>query len=234
MPKAYLKTFSRFARYFPIVFFLSLFITSLVRGQAHEIAPPVDIDTIINRLSDNYDKLRNFRCVLTKFEKLGVKSDVRVYKYSFAKPRLIRMDIIKGKNKGSVAVYKNGKVCARRGGIFKPFVITCELTDKKVTSMRGGTITESDWQSIVEKLKSYRKDNKLRSMGIQERGGRSAYLLAIDGIKEDGITARKLWIDASTFLPLGSETYEAKTLVNCMDYSDIAVNVKMPADLFNL
>jgi outer membrane lipoprotein-sorting protein len=144
------------------------------------------------------------------------------------------MEIIKGKNKGSIAVYKDGSVRARHGGIFKPFVATCKITDRMVTSLRGGTITESDWLSIVDKLKAYRQDNKLKNEGIRERGGRKAYLLAIDGLDEDGVTARKLWIDASSFLPLASETYEGKILVNSMDYSDIALNIKIPDGLFDL
>lgn len=234
MPKAHPKTFARFARYFIAVFFLLSFIAPAAKCQAPQTSSSADIDTIINRLCDNYDKLDNFRCVLTKFERLGSKTDLRTYNYFFSKPRLIRMEIIKGRNKGSVAVYNDGKVCARHGGIFKPFVITCKLTDKMVTSLRGGTITESDWQSVADKLKAYRKDNKLELRGIQERTGRSAYLLVIDGLNEDGITARKLWIDSSTFLPLASEAYESGTLVNSMDYSDIAVNIKMPAGIFNL
>jgi len=232
MPRAYINIF---ARYLILISFVVLCLPWALSAQgSYRTVPAADVDQVINRLSDNYAKLDNFQCLLTKFERLGSKTDLRVYKYSFMKPRIIRMEIIKGKNKGSTAVYKNGSVRARHGGIFKPFVATCKITDRMVTSLRGGTITESDWLSIVDKLKAYRQDNKLKIEGIRERGGRKAYLLAIDGLDEDGITARKLWIDASSFLPVASETYEGKILVNSMDYSDIALDIKMPDGLFDL
>ena len=121
MPKAYLKPFA-YCFITANILFLSLSAGMNAQNPPQSVLPGAD--EIVNRLCSNYDKLNNFRCELTKFERLGDKTDLRVYKYSFLKPRLIRMDIIKGKNKGCVAVYKDGKVYARNGGIFTPFVIT--------------------------------------------------------------------------------------------------------------
>jgi len=218
--------------YIPVLFFLCLVFFPLAYAQ-DTLTPPLSIDEIIEKVVDSYAKVENFQCLLDKFERLGEKRDLRTYKYFFMKPRLIRMDIIKGKNRGAIAIYRNGLVKARKGGLLRPFRLTCEPTHKTVISLRGGTVLDSDWQNIIDKLLGYQKSKKLKIAGIRPYNGRAAYLIEVEGISEDGITKRKLFIDTATYLPLGTETYEGKVLVNSMMYSNIVVNGDMSKSIFN-
>ena len=216
-----------------VVLFLFPSISALTQAQETGDPPFLSIDGIIDKVTDNYAKVENFQCALDKFERLDDKTDYRTYRYFFMKPRLIRMEIIKGKNRGAVAVFKDGKVKARKGGLLKPFRMTYEPEDETVTSLRGRTILESDWQNIIDKLRTYYKEKKLKLIGMESRNGRQVYLIETKDQEEGVLTKRKLWIDAATYLPFMTEMYEDEVLVSSMTYSDILVNTDMPREIFN-
>ena len=58
--------------------------------------------------------LSAYKCRLSTVCVLGKTVEKRVYNYYFSKPGLVRMEIIQGKDKGAVLVYKQGIVYARR------------------------------------------------------------------------------------------------------------------------
>lgn len=196
------------------------------------ISPTLDqpyLEDILSRWRRSFEKVSTYKYRCFYHSEFDGKVEERTYRYYFKKPKLIRMEITSGKDKGSVAVYRDGKVRAHRGGILSFIVLTFDVKDKMVCDKRGNGMDTTDWGYIIEEMERALRDGKLKAWkGNLE--GKDVYIMEADlGGRSD-----RIYLSAKELIPLRREGVEGKKVVSYEIYRDIEINVPLDEDLFKL
>ncbi len=154
----------------------------------------------------------------------------------FKKPDFIRMDILKGNrflDGGTVGIYKNdGKVTGRKGGFLSFLVLTLDKHDPQVTSVRGLALDQIDMQAILEKMKLHLAE----STGSLTLTG-DTYTLAFeprDPSRNGGVTKEIVRLDATSLLPVSTNSFEGDRLVQHAEWTSYILNAGLPDQLFDV
>jgi outer membrane lipoprotein-sorting protein len=209
-----------------ILFFNSAAFSKTVSAKIEQMPVSFIIESF-QRALDNVD---DYQCIFEEYTALGKQEERRTFRYFFKKPRLIRMEILSGRDRGSIAVYKDGRVKGRKGGLLSFITLNLKLTDPRVTNIRGDRIDESDWFFLLQEVLVCQKKDTVRLVKTDYLDGKMVYLLEF-GINQQ----RNLYIEANTFLPKRLEQFDTNgRLIHIIEYKDIRINQKLTEDFFNL
>jgi outer membrane lipoprotein-sorting protein len=190
----------------------------------------IDIEGVLLSIQEKWESVHDYTCTATSFAKKGDEEEESVIEQLFMRPKWLRMNIIDGKGKGSVGIYNPNtkKVKGFKTGILKIVVLTLELTDKRVSSIRGHRIDEADWGTLIERLVSYKNNNEFTSVTPSTKDGKDAYLFTAvvsDSNRLWGAVKERVWIDTQTLLPLYVEqAIDTDEVVHFVKYEDIKIN----------
>lgn len=191
---------------------------------------------IFAAMSMRYEGIRDYQCRLLEWSTDGARYEKRTINFYFKKPKLIRMDILKGNrpfDTGSVAVYHgSGKVTGHRGGILKDIVLNLPKTSALATTVRGVAIDESDMETVLKKIPYY-----LENGTISMTEGDDVYefvCVPFDESENDGISKDFLRIDKKNLLVLYNERFIGNSSVQKVEWGEYIVNAGLPDELFDI
>ncbi|HKE36430.1 MAG TPA: hypothetical protein VKB39_03310 [Candidatus Baltobacteraceae bacterium] len=169
----------------------------------------------------------DYTCVLHSQEKLGDKTQNRVYQYSFMKPNFAKTLILSGDGQGSGGVWSGGDtVSGHQGGILSGMHLTVSVHDPRATSIRGYTIPDGLMNVIVGRYASIPGTLTQFKGGVL--GGVNTDLLDLkvtDPSKNDGISEQKLYLSQVTHFPVRQILYVGDQIVLDQSITDLKTNV---------
>lgn len=186
----------------------------------------------IARIEARVQALPAYKCRLSTVCVLGRNVEKRSYNYYFSRPRLVRMEIIEGKDKGAILVYKQGIVYAKRFPMFFP--LRFKPKDRMVTTIRGGQIDQTDLGFILSLLKG--EGRRLSWKGKEELNGQTAEVIELRDEKALPTEPRKglFWVGQDGFI-LKYELYDnASGLVFRQSHENIQPQAGLNPNLFKL
>jgi outer membrane lipoprotein-sorting protein len=193
-------------------------------------------DEILYSIERTYESIFDYQCRLEALSFLGKKREERIINFYFKKPKLIRMDVLKGNRPfdgGSVGVYAGGeKVTGQRGGALKGIILKLNKENPLATTIRGVTFDESDLETVLKNLFFYRTRG---TIAMNETG--DAYIFTCNASnpeENDGISKDLVWIDKKSFLIMRNERYEGETLVQAANWKGFIINAGLPIELFEV
>jgi outer membrane lipoprotein-sorting protein len=191
---------------------------------------------VFEAMRSRYEEVRDYQCRLLEWSAEGGRYEKRTINFYFKKPKLIRMDILKGNrpfDSGSVAVYLgSGKVSGHRGGVLKDIVLNVAKTSALATTIRGVAIDESDMETVLNKIPFY-----LENGTILMSEGDDVYVFVcvpFDPSENEGISKDILRIDKKSLLVLYNERFVGDSPVQKVEWRDYIVNAGLPDELFDL
>jgi len=159
-------------------------------------------------------------------------------RYFFKRPGFVRIEFIEPHN-GAILVYNPLKKEARLRpfGFMKPLVLTLNPGNRMILSSRRHRIDASDFGAMLAAARRLREKGKSSTQGYVFVGGRKALLVAVEGGEgmsvEHNVHRCLLWLDAKTFLPVKTMTYnESGELLEEVVMDHLEVNIALPDTLF--
>lgn len=186
----------------------------------------------IGRIESRVQTLSAYKCRLSTICVLGKTVEKRTYNYYFLKPGLIRMEIVEGKDKGAVLVYKQGIVYAKRFPLF--FTLRFKPQSRMVTTIRGGQVDQTDLGFILSILKE--PGRKLSWQGKEELNGQTLEIIELrEGKAGPGEPQKGLfWVGQDGFI-LKYELYDTNNnLVFRQSHDNIQPEAGFSTSLFKL
>ncbi len=214
---------------------LCIALSLLSRGL---IGEEINTGELLEHIQTKWQTLSDYTCVLETYTKKGEKEQLSTIEQKFRKPKWIRMQILDGDGKGSVGVYNpfDKKVRGCKTGILKFIVLTLDLSDSRVSSLRGQRIDEGDCLTLIERLETYHIRGELTRVERTTYGGKPAYLFKAevqDSMGLWGAQKENVWLNAETYFPLRSEQRLGDgTIVHYSTYRDIEINSGLTEDDF--
>ena len=194
------------------------------------LTPPEFIQIIKSKA----DQVSSYSCLIYEKIVLGDKKEERTYKYYCKKPRWVRIDIVDGDNKGATAVYNPeiNKVIACKKGALSFVKLKLPPDNRKVCTIRGGTILEGTLYALLERW-SYYIDNY--NVNIEEE---DKEIVLVSWIGDPGkfhlIDKEMLRVDKKDLFPVEIKRYHGDTLVEYIKVQDVKINPEIDLDFFKL
>ncbi|MDB4349590.1 hypothetical protein OAA99_01395 [Omnitrophica bacterium] len=191
-----------------------------------------DVKIFLKKLEGAIGNMNTYRCVMTSENWKGRKHEYKVSRLQFKKPNLMRLDVLKGKKKGSTVVLnKEGKIRGKNSwGLRK----TLKPTDKRLKNIRGYTFLNSSLLDKVERIKRHILEKGFEAaLEETEWEGRPAYHLHIDYSDPDSpVTDEDIWFNKETYATLKNLKYEGETKVTDVTWQDFEINIPLDDKLF--
>lgn len=184
------------------------------------------------RIEARAQALSAYKCRLSTVCVLGKTVEKRTYNYYFSKPGLIRMEIVEGKDKGAVLVYKQGIVYAKRFPLF--FTLRFKPQSRMVTTIRGGQVDQTDLGFILSLLKN--PGYKLSWQGREELSGQTLEIIELrdEKARPGGPQKGLFWVGQDGFI-LKYELYDsANNFIFLQSHDNIQAEVSFSQNLFKL
>ena len=182
---------------------------------------------LLKSLQGSFGKIEDYKCKFTKIELIGKKYMTDVMKYSFKKPKSIRMDWIEPKKvRGQLAVYhgKELKVVPT----WLPVAVTLDPDSKKATGGSKYRIYDSDLGAISEMILNTLK--AAESVEFVENGSKTVKIL----VKTDK-DKNLIWIDRRYNLPVKIERFNHENkLIDGFTIEELELNVGLDDEFFDI
>lgn len=203
--------------------------------------PPLEAtpQNILSLFRSKWDSLRDYTCIVESYERLGRKKDFHRYEFLYLKPGWIWMKVIEGKNKGGIASYNpfTKKVRGKKGGILGVVKLTLAPTNKRVISLRGYRVDQSDFGTHLKRWEEYMKNYNV-TLKMDTLLGQDVYRLdatGIDPAKYDSTVSETIWISPKNFLPLKLEARGKGGIVfHRAVYRDVKINQGLTEEDFKI
>jgi hypothetical protein len=199
-------------------------------------ADPPTPRSVVEAFAAMYASLSDYQCRMDEQCWQGRRFEERTINFYFKKPRLIRMDILRGNrfgDTGSVGVYRgDGRVRGRKGGLLGFLAITVDKHDPQATTVRGLAFDESALQATLEKLRFHLAQS---ACALSVVGGRYELVFEPrDPSVNRGVTRDVIRLDAATLLPASSDSWEGERLVQHAQWSSYIIDAGLPDQLFDV
>jgi hypothetical protein len=147
-----------------------------------------------------------------------------VFDYSFRKPSSFTVHVLEGPNAGATLTWDGGpNVQASRGrGLFSIFKRTIPLHDPLVTTIRGASIDQLSYGSILAHAEQT-PGTLAQVTGEPIAGTQTQALSLVPSVPaaDAGLTREIIQISSATQLPVRIEGYQGTTLVRKIDFTDV-------------
>jgi outer membrane lipoprotein-sorting protein len=200
-----------------------------------EIKPPVNVNEVIERFQGVVSGVTDYQVRLYEWCKSGYNYERRIIDFYFMRPKLIRMDILRGNkpfDDGSVGVFRGGdSVDGRKGGILSGFVVTVSKSDEMATTARGVQFDQSDLMAILGRLKASVPVNQMK---LEYRA--PWYWLEIKAGFDNPKSENReiIAFDQVSLLPVYNELYIGGELVQYARWTDYILNAGLTDDIFKV
>lgn len=213
---------------------LLLFVLTLLGTNKPSFA--ISYEEILQKTISSYKNLKTFSCILEVYNKAGNNEENITYEYYFQKPDKIRLEIIEGKDKGTIIVYQNGRVRYKKGGVLSFIPLSLNVDDPIVLSIRRGRVNELSLEYIVDILTKYNPQS-IKEVNIL---GYSCYVIEIGDSRDRlyNYSLQRIYIEKNNFIPIQLEQYEntngQNELVHRRVYKNFKINPPIDEKIFNI
>ena len=190
----------------------------------------LSFSSALEQITSAYNVIANYHCRTNTFERAGNKTDEKVFDYYFMKPSCVHVEILEGRNKGSTATLKDGRVKAAMGGIFKSIKVFFRPKDKIMLSIRGGSLDRSGWGNSIETIKEQLKQGWKTKI---EEIDNNTWLMELSSAPASSDYLQRYYVNPETKLFNASEYYENGALVESVNYEVISLNSESNTIYFN-
>lgn len=221
--------------------FLKIFILLTILVNLNSLLFPSGyiFNDILLNLKEKFESLKNYQCTFESFTSDGKKTELNVFKYFFSKPKLIRMQIIKGKRESAVLLFdsNDNKIKLRLNkGLFPYITFTFNPNSKMISDLRGLNIAHSDWGWFIDRHMENLDAFKTNFIGEEIKDGKELLLFELISKnidKTQNIKREKIWIDKKENIINKYQMYdESGVLVQASSYRDIILNPGINEILF--
>jgi hypothetical protein len=174
---------------------------------------------VLARLETAYAAFQDYRCRIVAFSREGSRTDRRELRFSFRKPGLARVRVLRGSGRGSeVALGRGGKLRGRRGGLLSPFVVGLKRTDSRVRNLRGVPFWEADWGVFLGRIREALADP---AASASTRAPAEGSLELTIEFRQPGPPVRHVYqVDTARWLITEADVYEGNELVDQVRYEE--------------
>lgn len=178
--------------------------------------------------------IQSYRCKLSTLCILGNEREERTCDYAFRRPKLIRMRILQGPDRGSILVYRDGRVVVRPGGLFGFLRRSFEPGHHRVTTIRGGRVDQTDFWFILELMKT-------GAYVLQHEGQEIVRDNVVDVLELTRRTASadsdyqkgRFWVERDSGLVVKYELYDKEDkLAFRQIHEEVRINPNLPDEFF--
>jgi outer membrane lipoprotein-sorting protein len=188
-------------------------------------------DQAIAKYAAAWEKVNTYTCSMTAREVSGTHVQDRTYDMKFRKPYDSRMDITGGDGRGSAAAWRGGDtVRGHQGGFISFIKLNLNIHDPKAVSIRGTTIAEANFGSLLDHLKSL----KGATVDATSSGGLTKINVAVADPSADQNVTKEMMVLGTNDLPVEYDEWEGDNLVKHIVYTDVKLNVPLTDSDFNL
>ncbi len=194
-------------------------------------AEPVKPADALAQFAAAWAKVNTYTCTLTAHEVLGTKVQDRVYAMFFARPSNTKMNITGGDGRGGAAVYHGGDtVQGHQGGILSLIKLNVNIHSHIATTLRGTTIADANWGSLYDHITGL----KGATIDASAASGAMTLTVAVADPTTDNDVTKEVVILGQDSLPVEYDQYEGVTQVKHVTYTDVKLNVDIPASTWSL
>lgn len=164
-----------------------------------------------------YAKISGYHTTAHVYQVKGTETQNSVYDYTFAKPTSVSMNIVSGPNNGATVTWTGGTSVRAGKGMFTK---TVDLTDPMVLSLRGMTIVQLSFGSILQHAAEAAGTLTASTTTL---GGATVNLVNLDVANpqgDDGLTREVLYLSQSTNLPVRVDGFVGTTLVQTVSFEN--------------
>jgi outer membrane lipoprotein-sorting protein len=192
---------------------------------------------ILFKMKERFKEIKTYRCIYEMFTANEEKSERVVCNYFFKAPKMVRMELLEGKYKGTVMLYLPHKVRLKLGrGILSLFSFRYHPNHKWVSNLRGYGLHQSDWGWYIDRHIQMLALTGAIFSGEEAAAGRDTMkykLISKDPEKTGNVAQEILWVDKKELIPVKYVQYnsQGKILMSGL-YTDIRLNVDLDDQLF--
>jgi len=184
---------------------------------------------VVSNMDEAFSRIDGYTCTADAHYVKGKSREDKIYKISFRRPELVRVEVLKG-DSGAVAVLdKEGKVKGIKGGWLSWIVLTLDLDDPLVTTIRGHTLKQSHFRHFIDEMKKAVDTDEV-SLEAEKLDGRD--YMALNTAK--GSDTKTVLVDPDTWLIKKIVEREGSVEVVDVTYYDIKPNIALDDGLFKL
>ena len=190
-------------------------------------------DSVLNKFFNGVDSIKDYTVINDVKTYAGNKIQKRELKIYYKNKGHVRIDVIKGDERGGVAIYDpaTDKVRGHRGGFLKHIKLTLNKHSKLATDIRGITTDQATFEffkSQLEKLKN-------SPMVIDTLGkGRVSIKVALpESLSVGKADGWKLYLGKDG-LPYRLEYFHADSLVQESIFKDLKINTGLKDSVFKM
>ena len=199
-----------------------------------------DFQSYFVRLSRQFEQLRDYQCFYESTSAKGERTETFLYKLFFSKPKSVRMEIIRGRSKGTILLLDpvRNKVRLRIGsGLLASLVLTMSPDNKRVVDLNGHGLDHADWGWFLdqhrERLDLF-ESTSLEDEMVDGRAARVFELVSKDAVRTRSIGRERIWIDPEWDVVVRYQVFDPKgNLIQAAVFSRIVLNPGLNKDLFS-
>ncbi|MBV8489513.1 MAG: hypothetical protein JO199_03210 [Candidatus Eremiobacteraeota bacterium] len=183
------------------------------------IALPAAADTPapLTAFATAWSSMNGYSTSIHCFNVKGSDQQNSVYQYSFTKPSTISMNIVSGPSAGNSVNWSGGDTVRAGHGMFtKNFA----LTDPTVTSLRGATVVDLSFGSILQHAQQTPGSMSVSQVNLGGATVNVVNLTPADPTKDNGLTREALFLSTTTNLPVRVDGFEGSQLVTSCSFSE--------------
>jgi outer membrane lipoprotein-sorting protein len=213
--------------------------------QAKEAVPPVVMST---NYTDGQQFIAKMCSAADALDNYSSKYGMVVYKrrppvtesgfFAFKKPKLMRVEVYNGSNKGALAILaKDGKVHGHLGGALRFFDSAVSPDSALVRAPNGFPMVDTDFYSLATYLQNMLKEgdlSRVTNKPMQTSHTTSPTYIVDMYMANSGtlLLLKRIYVDPQTSLPVYWEDYTNGKLWSESSWSDLRINVEFPDDYF--
>jgi hypothetical protein len=212
---------------------LSLLVTLLSLGALGSTiaAEPGDARSWMKRLRERVAQCGDYQYQMRCYDRKGNQEEQRSFTLFVKQARLVRIKVTDGRGKGSEAVRDaQGRVRARKGGVFKPFVRTLSPEDRRIRSLRGVTFWDAAAHNYLAALQE-RMEQPGSQCEIGPAPDRPEWLRLVMNCA--GNYREQYWIDPQQLVVMKGECYEGDVLVHRFVISGVRIDAGLKDSFFS-
>jgi len=193
--------------------------------------PKLSVRDTIAKMKATWQSVHTYECTATVHEAKGNSIQDRTYLVRFERPTQTRVDIVAGDGRGSVAVWNGGdKVRGHQGGFLSIIRLNVGIHSKFATDLRGSTITEANFGSLIAHLESL--DPSVEH--VTKVAGRIVLVVKLDPLKPNNDVSKEVYILAPNWLPIEYYEFAENKVVRHVVDSSLKLNIDIPASTWQL
>lgn len=190
---------------------------SAIVASAVAIPASADVPAPLTAFATAWGSMNGYTTSIHCFNTKGTQTQNSSYTYSFTKPTTISMNIISGPGAGNSVNWSGGdSVSAGHGMFTKRFA----LTDPTVTSLRGATVVDLSFGSILQHAQQTPGSMSASEANLGGTAVNVINLTPADPAKDNGLTREALFLSSATNLPVRVDGFEGSQLVSSCSFGD--------------